>query len=113
MRRRQLESLTLGSMPTARRCRQAANGFLCGAVPLVSAVTDFVAIGVHANEQCENRCGFVATRFAAVIVECRENKLFSVEYCDYKKQFHFITNSQHTGFFWLSMVSITQYISNS
>jgi hypothetical protein len=59
-------------------CRWVHNGFLRGVVPLVSAVTDFVAVGVHANEQCENRCGFVATQNVAVIVERREIKIVSI-----------------------------------
>jgi hypothetical protein len=50
-------------------CRHAANGFLRGVVPLICAVIDFVAIVVHADEQCENRCGFVATQIAAVTSE--------------------------------------------
>jgi hypothetical protein len=79
-------------------CRRSANGFLRGVVPLVSAVTDFVAIAVHADEQCENRCGFVATQIAAVIRSRREIEIVSAEYCDYQKRFHFRTNSQHTIF---------------
>jgi hypothetical protein len=47
-----------------------------------------VTIGVNADEQCENRCGFVATHFAAVIVERQEIKIVSAEYRHYQKQFH-------------------------
>jgi hypothetical protein len=42
---------------------------------LVGAVTDFVAIAVHADEQCENRCDLVLSRVAAVISEQREIKI--------------------------------------
>jgi hypothetical protein len=52
-----------------------------------------VAIAVHADEQCENRCGFVAAHFAAVISARREIKIVSAEYRDYQKQFRFRTNS--------------------
>jgi hypothetical protein len=45
---------------------------------LIGAVIDFVAIGIHANEQCENRCGFVATQNVAVISERRETKIVSI-----------------------------------
>jgi hypothetical protein len=70
---------------------------------LVSGATDFVTIAVHANEQCENRCGLVLSRVAAAIVDHRETKIVSAKYRDYQKQFHFRTNSQHTsfaGFLW-------------
>jgi hypothetical protein len=45
---------------------------------LVGALTDFAAIAAHTNEQCENRCGFVATHFAAAISSLREIKIFSI-----------------------------------
>jgi hypothetical protein len=57
-----------------------------------------VAIGVHADEQCENRCGFVASLVVAVIRVRRKIKIVSAEYRDNKKQFHFRTNSQHSIF---------------
>jgi hypothetical protein len=79
-------------------CRRVHNGFPRGDVPPVSAVTNFVAIAVHADEQCENRCGFVATHFVAVIRARREIKTVSAEYRDYQKRFHFRTNSQRIIF---------------
>jgi hypothetical protein len=47
--------------------RRDNNRFLRGDVP-VGTATDFVTIAVHANEQCENRCGFVASQFVAAIL---------------------------------------------
>jgi len=61
-------------------------------------VTDFVAIAVHANEQCENRCGFVASRIVAAIADWREIKLFSAEYRNSHKLFQTSTKPERYPF---------------